>query len=145
MERLYAELGSVTALSEHLGLSQYHARKRLAELGIPTGRAKKSRQPRRAKGPAHHNWKGGTYICTGYVFEYAPWHPAAVAHKGYVHQHRLVAEATIGRYLQPDEIVHHINGDKLDNRPENVTVTTRSAHGRLHKQIAPRDSAGRFV
>lgn len=48
------------------------------------------------------------------------------------HEHRVVAEQMLGRPLEPDEVVHHINGDKRDNRLENLQVLSRSEHSRLH-------------
>jgi len=47
----------------------------------------------------------------------------------------LVAESTLGRSLVTGEIVHHINGDKKDDRPENLAVMTQNEHARLHNSI----------
>lgn len=62
----------------------------------------------------------------------APEHPNATK-MGYVYEYRLIVELTIGRLLQRDEIVHHVNGDCTDNRPENLDVMSQSEHIRLHK------------
>lgn len=73
------------------------------------------------------------YIIThnGYKMLKVPSHPYRDS-KGYVREHRLVMEAKIGRYLKPDEVVHHINHDKLDNRIENLEITDLPTHTKEH-------------
>lgn len=84
------------------------------------------------------NWKGGRTISShGYVLLKRPDHPAADV-RGYVYEHRLVAEEKIGRPLKEDEQVHHKNGDKQDNDPDNLEVLTIAEHRAKHRESSNR-------
>lgn len=68
----------------------------------------------------------------GYIYSKCPNHPRA-GRLGYVLEHILVAEQSLGRLLVGDEVVHHKNGKRDDNRPENLEVLeSTSAHQKLH-------------
>lgn len=47
-------------------------------------------------------------------------------------QHRLAMECVVGRLLEPDEVVHHLDGVRSHNWPENLQLLDRSTHGREH-------------
>lgn len=71
----------------------------------------------------------------GYVVVTAPDHPSSNS-SGKVFKHRLVAEEMLGRPLLPEEVVHHINGDRADNRPENLMVFgSKIEHILYHRKI----------
>lgn len=53
---------------------------------------------------------------------------------GYVYEHRLIAEQMLGRRLEKDEIVHHKNGKRWDNRTDNLEVMHKSDHAKMHGQ-----------
>lgn len=86
-------------------------------------------------GPENHNWRGGRSVAsTGYVLiRVGVGHPLADV-RGYAYEHRVVMTEQLGRELSPREHVHHKNGDKLDNRPENLEVLTAWQHQAEHRR-----------
>lgn len=82
-------------------------------------------------GSSNPNWRGGRLVASnGYVLVRRPEHPLADV-RGYVYEHRLVAEQIVGRPLRKGEQVHHKDGNKQNNSPNNLEVTASSAHHRL--------------
>jgi hypothetical protein len=103
-------------------------------------RATNASQPGKFKGAGGSNWKGGRVLAPdGYVWI---WNPEAAARmrpgtkKVYVLEHRLVMERVLGRALLPGENVHHKNGIRDDNRPDNLELWARRQPPgqRVHEQ-----------
>ena len=80
----------------------------------------------------HASWNGGTFLTgSGYVMQWVASDDAlaSMRHRnGYVLEHRLVMARALGRPLTAAETVHHINGDRTDNRIENLRVLCPNCH-----------------
>lgn len=95
-------------------------------------------------GPGTAHWKGGRHIAwNGYIRVLKRDHPRAGSN-GYVWEHILVMEEKLGRPLkyygkgdQRNETVHHINGIKTDNRPENLDVHLPMDHSAREWKDSP--------
>lgn len=102
-------------------ISKAHKGKRLSE-----ETKMKIAEALRIKGPGHRKKRGD-----GYIGLYYPSYPRS-GKDGYVMEHIFVMEQSIGRPLKDDEVVHHINHIRDDNRLENLQLMTFKEHMSLH-------------
>jgi hypothetical protein len=86
-------------------------------------------------GEKNFSYSGGRFVsANGYAYILSYDHPNKDC-RGYVGEHRLVAERTIGRYLADEEVVHHKDRNKLNNSPDNLQVmASQSDHIKLHRE-----------
>jgi transposase-like protein len=130
--RLYMEGVSCIKIAKQFGWGRDKPRFWLKRWGIdrrPVGFQKGNK-------PA--NYIGKRSDGYGYVLVHAPDHPSADKH-GCVREHRLVMENIAGRRLKRNELVHHKDGNKSNNSPENLEIMENPDHTKHHN---PRTGTG---
>lgn len=122
-------LGRGTACSKSCAArgdrNPFYGRKHSAESMARAVKTKRARG-KILTGPRNPSWKGGRYVAkNGYV---------VIRVDGIQrHEHRVVMERHLGRPILSSEMVHHINGNKSDNRIENLEVMSRADHAKHHE------------
>ena len=116
------------AACEILNCGNNCLRRLIRKYQIPTQRV----GPRSGPGH-HHSWKGGRIVDKdGYILLYRPDHPHARGGK-YVLEHRLIMEAHLGRYLAPEEVVHHKDVNHQNNEWNNLELFATNADHLRHE------------
>lgn len=92
--------------------------------------------PESQKGKNHPSWKGGSYISSdGYRMIHISKDNTKSKWEHYSKEHIVVIEQLLGRKLNKDEVIHHIDGDKLNNLLFNLFLTTDKNHRLLHDSL----------
>lgn len=126
---LYEQGKSQSEVADELGTTQKVIWTRMKENGYSARVAAKRNQ----YGENNDYWKGGRVRhSSGYTYVKRKGHPRVLERGDYVLEHILVGEEVIGRYLKEGEIIHHINGVRDDNQPDNLFITNHADHMRMH-------------
>jgi hypothetical protein len=132
---LYRSGKSTVEIGNEVGLTPGAVQSILRIRGVKTRSVKQSlkkKYPNGRFGEQASRWKGGRrYTAKGYIQIYSMGHPYADS-AGYVMEHRLIVEKQLGKYLEKEYDVHHIDGDNRNNDPSNLLVLTRKEHARIH-------------
>lgn len=127
---------------------QWRKEKKAKLLGISVDEVVdgRGRHHNHCKGSRHYKWAGELLTNDGYrLVRVGLSHPLADPN-GYVREHILIAASFYGMDRIKGMAVHHINGDKLDNRIENLQILSLAEHNRIHNVEKVRDAKnGRFV
>lgn len=138
LRKEYLAGDSPDCLSERYGISKSHVQsicrgKDRSSIGGPITQSKPvGKHGNHAKGSNHYRWNSGQILSQeGYPkIKIGITHPLADPN-GYAYEHILVW-ISAGNSLEKGEILHHINGDRLDNRLQNLEKMTRAQHNVVH-------------
>lgn len=125
---------------------RYRAKKHVERYGANVG-PQNGRHGNHATGCRNGRWNKARLLSShGYVLVRVGKHHPLAFGSGYAYEHDLVMVEYLGRALRSGEVVHHRNGDRTDNRIENLDLTTASEHQRHHaNETRNRDGIGRFA
>lgn len=149
LRKMYVEEGgSLKSIGLKVGKDGTSIRYWLKKLGIKTRKPWETSVGKYV-GPLAAGWKGGRRKDShGYVSVYSVDHPNGkkISRRGrYVFEHRLVMEKHLGRYLEPWEIVHHINGARDDNRLVNLELLPEGEHNKKIQDIIKENNSLRTL
>lgn len=125
---------SLTDIEKKFGFKRSTVYRKLVEYNIPRrgfgGHINQINGTKKAL-TGKPSWNKGTcrlfYYRKGYKYVYKPEHPMS-REDGYIAEHRLVMAKHLNRNLKDEELVHHKNGVKDDNRIENLTILFSKTH-----------------
>lgn len=127
VEEYLCKMRSMSDIAKELNISWVIVSRYLSKYNI-----RKRTKSEQQSGCRSSGWKGGRSVTShGYVKVFMPDHPYATS-SGYVYEHRLAVEKHLGRYLKPNECIHHIDLNKTNNDINNLLILTNSNHAKLH-------------
>lgn len=128
---LFESGATAIEIATECGCSSHPVKKLLLKLGL-----RRPAKPRHGRGTGPNNpaWRGGHRVRKdGYAMIWTP--------EGERLEHRVVMERKLGRKLYACEIVHHVDGNKQNNSPDNLQTMTQREHARHH---SPEMHAARY-